>query len=140
MQDRPTSRELVEAVAQFLDREIAPTLNDPRLKFRALVAANVLNIVARELQQGDALLRAEWHRLDALMGDDAPGENFEQEVDVMTRALCVRLRAGEADEGEFHDRVFAHVKQTVIEKLQVANPKYLERVLKESAHNTNRDK
>ncbi len=125
MQDHPTARELVDAVAQFLSNEIAPTTNDARLKFRALVAANVLQIVARELERGDELMRAEWHRLDALMGDDAPGENFAQEIDVMTRALCVRIRAGQADAGEFHKRVFAHVEQTVKEKLQIANPRYL---------------
>lgn len=125
MQDHPTSLELVNAVAHFLNTELAPTLNDPRLKFRALVAANVLQIVAREMELGDELMRAEWHRLDALMGDDAPGENFAQEINMMTRALCVRIRAGDADAGEFHKRVFAHVEQTVMEKLQIANPRVL---------------
>lgn len=137
MQDRPSSQELIAAVAQFLNRELAPTLSDPRQKFRALVAANVLAIVSRELKLGDELTQTEWHRLNALMGDDpsamlragAPAENLAQEIDVMTRALCVRIRAGEADDSEFHDAVFAHARQTVIEKLQIANPKYLERVL-----------
>lgn len=127
MQDHPTSLELVHAVAQFLNAELTPTLTDPRLKFRALVAANVLQIVAREIELGDELMRAEWQRLDALMGDDAPGENFAQEIDVMNRALCVRIRAGDADAGEFYKRVFAHVEQTVLEKLQIANPRFLAR-------------
>jgi hypothetical protein len=135
MQDSPTANELIHAVAQFLNTELAPTLNDPRLKFRALVAANVLQIVSREMELGDELLRAEWHRLDALMGDDpsttlgasAPGENLREEIDVMTRALCVRIRAGEADGGEFHRAVFEHVEQTVKEKLQIANPRFLAR-------------
>jgi hypothetical protein len=133
MQDHPTAQEIIDAVAQFLNTELAPTLNDPRQKFRALVAANVLQIVAREMELGDALMRAEWHRLNALMGDDAPGENYAQEVDVMNRALCVRIRAGEVDGGKIHQDIVAHVKQTVMEKLQVANPKYLERMLKETA-------
>lgn len=128
MQDHPTSTELLSAVSQFLTGELAPVLNDHRLKFRALVAANVLTIVARELQMGEALTAAEWHRLDALMGDEAPGENFRDEIDVMTRALCLRIRAGQADRGEFHEAVFEHVQQTVIEKLMIANPKYLERL------------
>ena len=142
MQDGPTSHELVSAVAQFLSTELAPTLPDPRQKFRALVAANVLQIVLRELKLGDELTQAEWHRLNALMGDDpsaqlgasAPGEDLRAEIDALTRALCVRIRAGEADEGAFHDAVFEHVQQTVIEKLQVANPKYLERLEKENAN------
>lgn len=131
MQDHPTARELLEAVTHFLNAEVVPTVNDPRMKFRALVAANVLTIVARELELNEELTRTEWHRLDALMGDDAPGENLAEELDVMTRALCARIRQGLADEGEFHDAVFAHVEQTVMEKLRVANPKYLERVMHE---------
>src|SRR5438105_3922879 len=134
MQDHPTSRELLEAVTHFLSTEVVPTVNDPRMKFRALVAANVLTIVTRELELSDALTQAEWQRLDALMGYDAPGENLAEEIEVMTRAVCARIRQGQADEGAFHDAVLAHVEQTVREKLRVANPKYLERVLKETAN------
>ena len=133
MQDHPTANELIDAVAQFLGMELVPTLNDPRQKFRALVAANVLQIVSRELQMGNDLTKAEWHRLNALMGEDAPGQDLHTEIDVMTRALCVKIRAGDADSGAFHDAVAAHVRQTVMEKLQVSNPKFLERV-KETAN------
>lgn len=128
MQDRPTAKELVEAVGQFLNLEIAPTLRDPRLKFRTLVAANVLNVVARELELGDAQVWAEYERLKSLITlpllPTGEGGHWKQ-VERMTRELSRRIRAGEADEGAFHDAVFAHVEQTVIEKLQVANPRYL---------------
>ncbi|TAH51147.1 MAG: hypothetical protein EYC68_11455 [Chloroflexota bacterium] len=135
MQDHPTSLELINAVAQFLNAELAPTLSDPRLKFRALVAANVLNIVARELELSDAQLRAERERLNELLSENASGENLRADVERMTRELSQKIRAGEADEGAFHNAVFAHVEQTVIEKLQVTNPKYLARVLDETADN-----
>ncbi len=125
MQDHPTANELIDAVAHFIGTELAPTLKDPRQKFRALVAANVLTIVSRELKLGDALMQAEWHRLNALMGEDAPGQDLRAEINVMTRALCVQIRAGDADAGAFHDAVMAHARQTVIEKLQIANPRFL---------------
>src|SRR5581483_4612963 len=73
MQDRPTDRELIDAVAQFLDSELTPTVTDPRLRFRALVAANILHIVTRELEQGDAQLRAEYARLTALLPPSPSG-------------------------------------------------------------------
>lgn len=135
MQDHPTSLELINAVAQFLNTELAPTLSDPHLKFRALVAANVLNIVARELELSDAQLRAERERLNELLSENASGENLRADVERMTRELSQKIRAGEADEGAFHNAVFAHVEQTVIEKLQVTNPKYSARVLDETADN-----
>ena len=71
MQDRPDARELVEGVVGFLEREIIPTLSEPRLRFRALVAANVLTIVSRELASGDSALREEWRRLAHLLGQTA---------------------------------------------------------------------
>lgn len=131
MQDQPTAHELLETVAQFLMTELVPALNDPRLKFRALVAANVLHIVSREMDLQDAQLLAEFERLRSLTANTLPigrGEDVRDEVERMTRELARTIRARAADEGEFHDAVLAHVEQTVIEKLQVANPKYLERL------------
>lgn len=131
MQDQPTAHELLETVAQFLMTELVPALNDPRLKFRALVAANVLHIVSREMDLQDAQLLAEFGRLRSLTANALPRgqeEDVRAEVERMTRELARTIRARAADEGEFHDAVLAHVEQTVIEKLQVANPKYLERL------------
>ncbi len=48
MSDRPTAAELVNAVHEFLEAEILPTLDDHRLRFRTLVAMNALSIVERE--------------------------------------------------------------------------------------------
>lgn len=130
MQDQPTARELIESVAQFLTTELNPALNDPRLKFRALVAANVLHIVSREMDLKAAQVQAEYERLITLSANSLPvgqGEEVREEVERMTRELARTIRTGAADEGAFHDAVLTHVEQTVIEKLQVANPKYLER-------------
>ena len=49
MSDRPTAQELAEAIQEFLGAEILPVLDDPRLRFRLLVAMNALGIVYREL-------------------------------------------------------------------------------------------
>jgi hypothetical protein len=46
--DRPVAAELAAAVREFLEAEILPTLDDPRLRFRTLVAMNALAIVERE--------------------------------------------------------------------------------------------
>jgi hypothetical protein len=132
MQDQPTARELTESIAQFLETEILPTLDDARLKFRTRVAINLLHILAREISQTDAQLRAESERLYALM-NTTPRENSRADIERMTREFARRIRAGEADQGAFHDAVVAHVEQTVIEKLEIANPRYLERTAKERA-------
>jgi hypothetical protein len=132
MQDRPDTRELVQAVEGFLEREIIPTLSEPRLRFRALVAANVLAIVSRELASGDVALREEWRRLIQLLGKPASepprdADELRTLVTALSRDLCARVRAGEADEEPLFGQVLAHAEATVVEKLRIANPRYLER-------------
>lgn len=134
MQDRPDARELVEAVSAFLEREIIPTLTEPRLRFRALVAANVLAIVSRELASDDAALREEWQRLTQLLGGRAsepPGRNAElrDEVLALSRELCASIRSGAADEEPMQSQTLAHAEATVVDKLRISNPRFLERVL-----------
>ena len=50
MPDRPSPPELLEAVAEFLEREVLPLMTDHRMKFRTLVALNALGIARRELE------------------------------------------------------------------------------------------
>lgn len=132
MQDRPTAPELIAAVREFLQGEILPAIDDQRLRFRALVASNVLGIVERELASEEALLRAERERLIALggaAGDDAlaPAGLAELRADVRERtsALCEAIRAGSADEDPARAAIFAHVRRAVQEKLLISNPKHL---------------
>jgi hypothetical protein len=128
MQDRPSALELLAAVRAFLEDDVVPVL-EGRRRFHALVAANVLGVVERELTGEDAQLRAEWTRLSALLG--APGtapddrETLRGGVRDMTTSLSARIRAGDADTGELAARVRAHLTQTTLEKLAVANPRLL---------------
>ena len=129
MQDRPTYSELIEAVQHFLENAAVPGLAGPK-KFHARVAANVLAIVRRELEGEHAQLRAEWERLDELLGvgESLPADraDLRERVRARTELLCARIRDGVADHGPWRARVWAHARQTVVEKLAVANPKYLE--------------
>jgi hypothetical protein len=98
--DRPTFAELVEATREFLEREILPTLDDHRLRFRALVAINALGIVQRELESGER---------DVLSAE---------EVEKLAR----RIRRGDVPAG-----TLALLKRHVAVKLRVASPRYLAR-------------
>jgi len=97
--DRPTAAELVEAVREFLESEILPTLDDHRLRFRALVAMNALAIAGRELASSEPRLpEAELRELARRIRDDDPP-----------------------------DGVLALLKEHVASKLRVASPRYLDR-------------
>jgi Domain of unknown function (DUF6285) len=96
--ERPTAEELAQAIEEFLAGEILATVDDPRLRFRTLVALNALGIVQRELAKLP------------------PEDNAEQ------RELAARIRAGDVPEG-----TLARVKADVEARLRIDSPGYLER-------------
>ncbi len=127
MQDRPTYLELIDAVRHFLEHDAVPALDGTR-KFHARVAANVLAIVGRELGAEAEQLRAEWVRLDTLLGPNPMPDDLQalkEAVRRRTEGLSERIRRGDADQGPWRRAVIGHVRQTVTEKLTVANPKFL---------------
>jgi hypothetical protein len=93
--DRPTPRELAEAVREFLQNEILPILDDHRLKFRTLVAINGLGIAERELAETTEATEPDWE-------------------------LSRRIRAGDVPEGTLE-----LLKEQVAAKLRISNPRYL---------------
>jgi hypothetical protein len=125
MQDRPTATELLEAVRRFLESDAVPALEGTK-KFHARVAANVLAIVLRERELELPHLLREWQRLDTLLGAEpmpAAMDAAKAVVTLRTERLCERIRNGDADDGPFRHAVLDHVRQTVIEKLAIDNPK-----------------
>ena len=129
MQDRPNVLELLAAVRGFLEEEIVPAL-EGRRRFLALVSANVLMIVARELEGEEASLLTEWASLARLLGEDATHPParltaLRSAVGDWTRALAERIRTGEMDDAPIREAVRRHVEATVRAKLEVANPRYL---------------
>jgi Domain of unknown function (DUF6285) len=126
MQDRPTTNELSEAVREFLEFEILPTLSDARLKFRLLVAMNALNMISRELKQEESHLHAELSSLKALLKAEEPHPEslvgLKSLVNKMNTELSSRIRLGNVPEN-----VFAHLEEVTKAKLKVTNPAYLRR-------------
>jgi hypothetical protein len=114
-QDRPSAPELVAAVREFLERDVMAA-TEGRVKFHTRVANNALGMIERELLLGDEYTAAERARARELLGHDSDPRSLERE-------LAARIREGSLDERL--DSVRAHVRQTVREKLLVANPGYL---------------
>ena len=53
--DRPTSKELLEAVIDFIDAEIKSDSYPANKKFKFQIVLNVLNIVKREVETGEEI-------------------------------------------------------------------------------------
>jgi hypothetical protein len=107
--DVPSATELLEAVEEWLATAVVPGTTG-QLSFHARVAGNVLAKVRRELELGPALAEARRQRLGAL--------GYAAEVD-----LAAAIRSGDLDDR--WDEVLAAVRETVHDRLSVANPAYL---------------
>jgi hypothetical protein len=121
--DRPTAVDLLRTVERFLEEQVVGQLQGPA-RFHARVAANVVAIVAREIEMADAHGAAEWERLGGLLGleGDVPPTREAREAGLRERneALVERIRAGDADSGDFARAVLEHLRATADEKMDVS--------------------
>jgi Domain of unknown function (DUF6285) len=126
MQPRPDAPELAAAIREFLETEIIPTLTDPRLKFRTLVAMNALGMLEREGQLEEGFLRDEYSSLAALL--ELPVETpdslevLRKVVLELNTRLANRIRAENVPAGALET-----LKRAAENKLRVASPNYLKR-------------
>lgn len=86
MLDAPTPAEILDVVAAMIRDDFIPRL-PPDAVFHARVAANAIDLVRRQLEQGTALEAQSLERLKHLLGHDGRAEALEQE-------LCERIRSG----------------------------------------------
>lgn len=114
MQDSPSARELVEAVHSFLETRAMVELKG-HSAFHARVAANVLAIVARELDEAPVANNEEKSRLLALLGENGTLEELNHK-------LCKEIREGNM--GLETDGLLDHLKKTTLAKLSIDQPKY----------------
>jgi hypothetical protein len=114
MQDRPTLRELLDAVEDYLRTDLRPQLSG-HAAFHTLVAANALAIVKRELDSFGTVNAAELERLRALLG-------AEGGLEELNRELCRRIRAGgiALDDAQLVE----HLIRTTLVKNATDNPRY----------------
>ena len=133
MNDRPTADELLEAVQEYLRDEVASEAPTHRARFRALIAANVLAIVRRELARRDDP-QEEFAAIADVLGESAPVGATGDGVDSVWRAnrrLAEHIRRGDADEGVHAGAVRALARYLVERKLAISNPALLARYRKE---------
>jgi hypothetical protein len=132
MLDRPDAAELLEALSAFLDEDLVPGL-EGRLRFHALVAANVARILTRELRLGPQLAIAEIAELSALLAcpgfNDEVTQSMEQDresaIRELKRRLCEKIESGEMDEEPSRGLLKSYLKRSILRRLKIANPKFV---------------
>ena len=113
--DRPTSKELLEAVIDSIDAEIKSDSHPANKKFKFQIVLNVLNIVKREVETGKAT-----NEKISKLGSQLIGEkNFSIEK------LSKKIRNKDImyNDQNLIDFLFSLAK----EKINVDNPKYVKK-------------
>jgi hypothetical protein len=107
--DRPTASELLEALHEWMERDLLPGV-EGRLQFHTRVAINMVDIVRRELELGpDQEVRHQEVLATFGMNDDAE--------------LATAIRDGNFD--SHLAEVLIRLRPVVEDKVRVANPRYL---------------
>ena len=118
MQDRPTPEELLEAVAAFLRDHVMPGPSvSGQVAFHARVAANVLDIVRRQVALAPAAHEREHTALVKLLAADP-----HSDVTQLTGMLCERIASGAMDLDT--PGLAACLWRITLDKLAVDQPSY----------------
>jgi hypothetical protein len=110
----PTADELLEIVAEFLRLKVVPALSG-QTAFHALVAANTVDIVRREMAQSGSAQAELQTSLQTLLGRDGSLQELNE-------ALCDRITAGEMTMET--PGLMAHLKRAIRLQLDIDQPKY----------------
>ena len=116
--DRPTSKELLEAVLGFVNEEIESNDYTKDNRFKFLIVMNVLNIVKREVNLGRKIDESFFNKgLDLLKED-----NFS------VKKISEKIRN---EELSIEDQpLLDFLYDLTIEKIKIDNPKYLKELKK----------
>lgn len=131
MRDEPTGEQLLETARTLLRQEILPALPADK-KHGALMIANAMSIAMRQLQGGETAERKEIDSLCVLLerksavAPETGSGGLRQQLIELNRAFSARIRAGDADSGDWGRAARAHLHTVIRTKVLESNPKYLE--------------
>tara|TARA_A100001234_G_scaffold189464_1_gene175092 strand:- start:2091 stop:2435 length:345 start_codon:yes stop_codon:yes gene_type:complete len=109
--DRPTSRELLEAVIDFIKAEIKADSHHANKKFKFQIVLNILYIVKREVETGEAINEKFTELGSSLIGEDFTIEKLSQKI---------RNKEFNLEDKDLIDFLYDLSEQ----KIRVDNPKY----------------
>jgi uncharacterized protein DUF6285 len=128
MQERPNKLVLLSAIARFLVEEARPALTDPRLNFRALIAAHLAHVVSTELASDDQSVTHDLDRLRSFFPDAPPPNESLAAKQALVADLNARLAARLRDDGALAPAdltaIASALRESLREKLAIENPHF----------------
>jgi hypothetical protein len=124
----PEGSELLLIARKTLLDELAPLLREDA-KYTVAMIANAMAIATREAEAGEAPALAALARFERIYGSEPRelhGEALRRALVVQGQRLAEDIRSGcfDADD-EKRRAVFEHLRESVIARLRISNPKSL---------------
>jgi hypothetical protein len=125
VQDRPTATEILATLGEFLDQDVLPAATGG-LRYRALVAANLVSLLQRELDAGAGPARREHEALAALLDRSTagPGGAGPSDLAALNAELQRRLLQDRPVDRAFLVATRDVLEAAVRDKLAVNKPGY----------------
>jgi hypothetical protein len=127
MQYRPEHTDLLDAIQDFLIKEVLPAVKDnDAVAYKTLVSWNMLGVVSRELKNGRTLLEQDTAALAQMLGEKInPHELADRALWQKAQQLAVSaaqaIRKSKVSVGS---EEWQTVKEVLKHNLQIANPRY----------------
>jgi hypothetical protein len=128
MKNLPGGPDLLDIARETLVTEL-PSLSGDSAKYAVAMIANAMAIATREAKAGEGPERAALQRLDVLRGGaprELHGADLADAVRADERRLAADIRAGRYDANERQVALLDHLRQSVLDRLRISNPKSLE--------------
>jgi len=111
---KPDMPALVVALAEFMQATVQPKLAGKEA-YEGRIAANLLSILKRELQQGESSRAAERLQLQQLLAHEGKADELNDE-------LCRKIRSAEVDYS--NSELIGFLRSSVLARLAIDNPGY----------------
>lgn len=127
MQYRPEHTDLIDAIQEFLIKEVLPHVKDnDMVAYKTLVSWNMLGVVSRELKAGRPLLEQDAIRLAKLCGETIdPARMNDRQLGArahdLRRIVAKLIRAEKSTPAS---EAWNSVKDMLKHNLQISNPRY----------------
>lgn len=129
MQDRPSSVVLLEAIQDFLIKEVMPFVKESdALSYKTLVSWNMLGVVARELKAGESKLNEEIARLSEYLEipenkDNTLSYNDKMEIcKILNQKFSGKIRKEKLSIQD--TKAWELAKKSLEEKIEISNPRF----------------
>lgn len=127
MQYKPTNQDLLEAIAEFLRKDILSYVKENEdLAYKTLVSWNMLNVVARDIEKEEEILIKEIEEISEILDISceipATLKQKKEKLKELLGILCDKIQKEEIYDKNHHYWQFT--KRFLIRNLSISNPRF----------------